>query len=74
LPTPAPLSFLKTVLPTFPWNIQQLTKIIETIKPDRAHLHGYGLLFINQLAKILRDRKIPYIYTLHGAPVSADKK
>lgn len=74
LPTPGFVSFLKTVLPTWPWNFSKLRKIIRDFQPEKAHLHGYGLMFINQLAKIIVDNNIPYIYTLHGAPVSADKK
>ncbi|AKH33214.1 hypothetical protein XF24_00891 [candidate division SR1 bacterium Aalborg_AAW-1] len=74
LPTPRFTSFLKTVLPTGPWNLSKLRNIIRDFQPEKAHLHGYGLMFINQLAKIIVDQKIPYIYTLHGAPVSADKK
>jgi len=74
IPTPSFVPFLKTVLPTYPRNIPKLKKIIKSLNIDKAHIHGYGLLFINQLAKILRTQQIPYIYTLHGAPVSADKK
>ena len=74
IPTPGFLPFLKTVLPTLPYHLGKIMNIIKIFAPDISHLHWYGLLFINQLAKILRDRKIPYIYTLHGAPVSADKK
>lgn len=74
LPTPMFLPFLKTVLPTAPRNLSRLEKIIHSFKPEVAHLHWYGLLFINQLAKLARTSNIPYIYTLHGAPVSAGKK
>lgn len=74
LPTPKYLSFLKTVLPTYPRNLPKIKKIIKNFNPNLAHLHWYGLLFINQLAKVIQKQNIRYIYTLHGAPVSADKK
>ncbi len=74
IPTPGFLPFLKTVLPTLPYHLGKIKNIIKIFAPDISHLHWYGLLFINQLAKILVSNNFPYIYTLHGAPVSADKK
>ncbi len=74
LPTPSFVPFLKTVLPTGFRNLGEINAIIKEFNPTIAHLHGYGLIFINQLAKIIWTNKIPYIYTLHGAPVSANKK
>ncbi len=65
------LKFLRTVLPTT--RILQLKKIIKEFSPEVVNIHGYGLLFINQCANILIKLNIPYLYTLHGAPVTPGK-
>jgi glycogen(starch) synthase len=74
LPTPWFVPFLKTVLPTWFRNTNKISNIIKEFNPDVAHIHWYWLFFVNQLAKICQKLSIKYIYTLHWAPVSADKK
>lgn len=73
VPCPKFLPFLKTVLPIFPWTYFQLKQIIKDIDPEVVNIHGYGLFFISQAALILKSLNIPYVYTLHGAPVSPGK-
>ena len=70
LPYPKKKPFLKTVMPVSIKNMWQLYKALKSQEVDKAFIHGYGLIFINQLSFILRCLKIDYIYTLHGAPVS----
>lgn len=73
IPYPKSMPFLRTVMPPNFKAWRKLKTIIEREKPDVAHLHGYGFIFINQLAMKLAQKRIPYIYTLHGAPVSPAK-
>ncbi len=65
--------FLKTVMPPNPKAWFKLKNIIKKENPDVAHLHGYGFVFIDRLAKSLNKAKINYVYTLHGAPVTPEK-
>lgn len=74
IPFPAKFPYFKTVLPVFPWTYFSVKKLIQEINPDVANIHGYGLLFINQIAFILQTLGIRYVYTLHGAPVTPGKK
>lgn len=73
IPYPKSMPFLRTVmLPNFKaW--KQLKKIIKKENPDVAHLHGYGLPFINILSKILYNLGIKYIFTIHGYPETQNK-
>lgn len=73
IPYPKTMPFLRTVMPPNFKSWRQLKKIIEKEKPDIAHLHGYGLIFVNILARILRKQKINYIFTLHGYPETQNK-
>jgi 1,4-alpha-glucan branching enzyme len=73
LPYPKPLPFLRTVMPCNLNAYFKLKKIIEKEKPDKAHLHGYGLLFINILAKKIYKQGIDYVFTIHGYPETQNK-
>ncbi len=73
IPYPKSASFLRTVMPVNFRTWKKIKLILTKEKPDVAHLHGYGLLFVNQLARALQNCKIKYLLTLHGAPVSPGK-
>lgn len=68
-----PLSLLNTVMPIPIWYQRKLKKVITDFKPDFTHIHGYGLFMPAQLARICRQLRIPYTFTIHGAPVSPEK-
>jgi 1,4-alpha-glucan branching enzyme len=73
IPYPKSMPFLRTALPPNLNSWFALKKIIEKEKPDVAHLHGYGLIFVNILAGILQKLKIKYIFTIHGYPETQNK-
>jgi glycosyltransferase involved in cell wall biosynthesis len=73
IPYPKTMPFLRTVMPPNPKSWFRLKSIIKKENPDVAHLHGYGFVLIDKIAKILKKLKKPYLYTLHGAPVSPAK-
>jgi glycosyltransferase involved in cell wall biosynthesis len=59
-----------------PINLQSTIKlygIIKKEKPDAAHLHGYGFIFIDTLALFLKLLKIKYIVTIHGWPIKQER-
>jgi len=68
IPYPKSMPFLKTVMPPNLKAIMNLKKIIDKEKPDVAHLHGYGHLFIDYSGIILNKLKIKFIFTNHGFP------
>lgn len=70
IPYPKKYPFLQTALPPNPQAGASLRKIIANENPDVAHLHGYGLILINLLAKKLTAEHVPYIFTIHGYPES----
>ena len=65
--------FLRSAMPPNFRAWLKLKKIIQEEKPDVVHLHGYGLIFINILAGILRKLKIKYIFTIHGYPETQNR-
>ena len=70
IPYPKSMPFLRTVMPCNLKAWLKLRKIVKKENPDVAHLHGYGLLFVNILSKILYKLKTKYIFTIHGYPES----
>jgi len=74
IPYPKSMPFLRTVMPPNPKSWFKLKAIIKKENPDVAHLHGYGFLLVNKLAKILKKQKVKYIFTLHGYPETQNKK
>ena len=73
IPYPKSMPFLRTVMPCNLKAYFKLKKIIEKEKPDVAHLHGYGLFFMNILASKLYKQNIRYIFTIHGYPETQNK-
>jgi 1,4-alpha-glucan branching enzyme len=63
-------SSLRTVLPPGPWALRALLRDLLEWNPDVAHLHGLGYLITDICAAILHWKKIPYIITNHGLPIS----
>jgi len=74
IPYPKSMPFLRTVMPPNPKSWFKLKAIIKKENPDVAHLHGYGFLLVNKLAKILKKQNVKYIFTLHGYPETQNKK
>lgn len=74
IPYPKSMPFLRTVMPCNMNSRLRIKGIIKKEKPDAAHLHGYGLFFINQLSRILVKLKIKYIISLHGYPETQNGK
>src|SRR3989344_5654809 len=74
IPYPKSSPYLRTVMPPNLKAWFKLKSIITKEKPDVAHLHGYGFIFINKLGKILHKKKIPYIFTIHGYPETQNSK
>jgi len=73
IPYPKSMPFLRTVMPCNFKAWLKLKKIIKKENPDVAHLHGYGLIFVNILSRILYKLKIKYIFTIHGYPETQNK-
>ncbi len=73
LPYPKSVHYLRTVMPPNLKSFLKLKDIIKKEKPDVAHLHGYGLIFVNILGRILERLGIEYIFTIHGYPESQNK-
>lgn len=65
--------FLKTAMPLNFRSLLKIKNIIEKENPDFAHLHGYGLIFINIVAMTLQKLNIKYIFTIHGYPEKPNK-
>ena len=74
IPYPKSLPYLRTAMPPNLNVLLKLKRIIQKEKPDIAHLHGYGLIFINILSKILYNLKIKFIFTIHGYPETPNSK
>jgi glycosyltransferase involved in cell wall biosynthesis len=68
IPTHPKLAVLNTVLPALPQNARQIPNIIKEIAPDVVHIHGYGHFLMDQIGKICKEQKIPYLFTNHGYP------
>jgi len=68
IPIPFGAKYLRTVMPPTPIALFQLSRILETEKPDIAHIHGYGHMYIDYLAFLLKRKGIKYIFTNHGFP------
>lgn len=68
IPYPKSKPFLRTVMPPNLKAWRKLSTIIKKEKPDVAHLHGYGFVFVYLLYKALRRLNTPYIFTIHGYP------
>ncbi|WKZ31323.1 MAG: glycosyltransferase family 4 protein [Candidatus Dojkabacteria bacterium] len=73
IPYPKSMPNLRTAMPMVPSKARELKKIIKDLKPNVAHIHGYGWPFVNQLASICMKLHIPYVYTLHGYPETQEK-
>lgn len=68
IPYPKSMPFLRTVMPCNLRAYFKLKKIIEKEKPDVAHLHGYGHLFIDILAMACNQMGLKFVFTNHGYP------
>ncbi len=67
---PGDQAYLRSVLPlTIPGTIKRI-RVLNENHFDVAHLHGYGYLSVDETAWMLHQRKIPYVFTCHGLPVS----
>lgn len=69
IPTPAFASWLATALPPVPRAMYTLHQLLKR-DWDVVHLHGVGFPMIDYAAFVLRRTKRPYLFTIHGVPVS----
>lgn len=68
-PTPARMAWLATALPPVPRAFVEFDRLLRQ-NWDAAHLHGVGFPMVDYAAWVLRRRKVPYLFTIHGFPVS----
>ena len=68
IPYPKSMQFLRTVMPCNLRAWQKIKDIIQSGRPDIAHLHGYGHLLIDYLGIVCKNLKIEFIFTNHGYP------
>ncbi len=73
IPYPKHMPFLRTVMPCNKFVLAKLKSMLTECGVNVAHIHGYGLFMPAQVAKICYKVGIPYLLTLHGAPVSPGK-
>lgn len=68
IPFPKSIFYLRTAMPPNVNALLKLKNIIKYENPGIVHIHGYGLIFINILADIVKRLEIDYIFTIHGYP------
>lgn len=61
---------LRSVMPPRLRSLWALRHDLNTFRPTVGHVHGFGYLFVDVAARILRHQRVPYVFTLHGVPVS----
>jgi len=74
IPYPKQFPFMKTVMPPNPVVWRKIDKIIREQRVDIAHLHGYGHLIIDKIARVCRAQNVPYLFTNHGFPKIPEEK
>lgn len=47
-----------------------IRQLVYEWQPTVGHLHGYGYLLVDWVAKLLHSSGIPFVFTSHGLPVS----
>jgi glycosyltransferase involved in cell wall biosynthesis len=68
MPTPAATPYLRTVLPPTRAGRRRLRALIASGSYDLAHLHGISFPTVDIAAHLLHKHRIPWVFTLHGAP------
>lgn len=61
---------LRSVMPPRLRSLWALHRDLAKFRPNVAHLHGLGYTFVDAAAGVLRHQRVPYVFTLHGVPVS----
>jgi len=54
--------------------IRRLWRDLAAWSPTVAHLHGYGYAIVDLAALALRRRRVPYVFTVHGIPLTPHRK
>lgn len=67
---PLRLPELRSVMPPRFRSLWALNHDLKEFHPSVAHVHGLGHLFVDAAASVLRHQRVPYVFTLHGVPVS----
>ena len=62
--------YLRSVPPPSMRSWRSLRADLTGWRPDVAHLHGYGGAFVDVAARQLHHAGVPYVFTLHGLPVT----
>ena len=71
-PFPRKHSFLASAMPPTPRGLYNLHRSLRDA--DVVHIHGYGFPVVDFAAALARARKIPYLFTLHGYPVTPARR
>ena len=66
--------YLRSVLPPNPVGVRRLWKDLRAWSPTVAHLHGYGYAIVDLAALALRRGMVPYVFTIHGIPLTPQQK
>lgn len=65
---------LRTVVPPGVRAAADLRRDLTTWAPDVAHIHGYGYAIVDLAALLLRNRRVPYVFTNHGYPATPNSR
>ncbi len=66
--TPERTPYLRTTLPPTVTGFRRMRRTLDEGSYDVAHLHGVSFAFVDVPARMLARRRIPWVFTLHGAP------
>lgn len=61
---------LRSVMPPRFRSLLSLHHDLKDFQPTVAHVHGFGYVFVDIAASVLRHQGVPYVFTLHGVPAS----
>jgi glycosyltransferase involved in cell wall biosynthesis len=72
LPSPTALRYLATTMPPTPKGFLSLHRAIREV--DVVHAHGFGFPVVDAGIRLAVRRGIPVLHTLHGHPVSQERR
>jgi glycogen synthase len=53
---------------------QDIWRDLSLWRPDVAHMHGYGHAIVDVAAWFLRARRVPFVFTIHGLPITPSQR
>jgi glycosyltransferase involved in cell wall biosynthesis len=72
IPLPATHRYLATTMPPTATGLRRLSKAIRDV--DVVHAHGFGFPVVDLGIRLAARRSIPVLHTLHGFPVSQNRR